>query len=222
LARRRLLGAAFCLALAAMAGKRIVLLGLIAAIPLVYLTPSLERPRRRVVLTAVAIALNVAIALSLRNLEQWGIADRIEEATLQSADSVLMGRAKLYALLGDRLPDAPLLGAGLGRITHVLQEEDAWLTNTHSDVLKHFIELGPFMFALWIGCFYWNSRHKGTLALVVFTNVLFLSDNVSIYFDVMFPFYLAFAYLGRHVHAIRVEPVRRRPTCLEPAPARAA
>lgn len=224
LARRRLLGAAFCLALACMAGKRIVLLGLLAAIPLVYITPALDRPRRRVAMTAVAIAINVTIALALRNLVEWGIADRIQEATLQSADAVLMGRAKLYTLLSDRLPDAPLLGAGLGRITHVLQAEDAWLTNTHSDVLKHFIELGPLMFALWIGCFYWTSRHKGALALTVFTNVLFLSDNVSIYFDVMFPFYLAFAYLGYRAPVSRVEPVirRRRPTCLEPAEAQAA
>ena len=222
LTRRRLLGAAVCLVLACMAGKRIVLLGLVAAIPLVYVTPALNRPRRRLVLTTIAIALNVAIALALRNLEEWGIADRIQEATLQSADAVLMGRAKLYALLTDRLPDAPLLGAGLGRITHVLQAEDAWLTNTHSDVLKHFIELGPFMFALWIGCFYWTSRDKGALALTVFTNVLFLSDNVSIYFDVMFPFYLAFAYLGHCTPVSRIEPVRRRPTCLEPVAARAA
>lgn len=223
LARRRLLSAAFCLALACMAGKRIVLLGLLAAIPLVYITPALDRPRRRVALTAVAIALNVTIALALRNLEQWGIASRIQEATMQSADAVLMGRAKLYALLSDRLPDSPLLGAGLGRITHVLQSEDAWLTNTHSDVLKHFIELGPLMFALWIGCFYWTSRHRGALALTVFTNILFLSDNVSIYFDVMFPFYLAFAYLDHRQAVSRIEPVaRRRPTCLEPAPARAA
>ena len=141
-----------------------------------------------------------------------------------SGDNASMGRAGLFALLSDRLPDAGILGVGLGRISHLLEAERAWLTNTHSDVLKYFVELGPLMFAVWIGCFYWTSRAAGTLGLAVFINVLFLSDNVSIYFDVMFPFYLAFAYLGSRPSQSRVEPVgrRRRPTCLEPAQAQAA
>jgi hypothetical protein len=217
LARRHLPGAVLSVLLALVAGKRIVVLGLLAALPLVFLAPSLERPRRRALVTLVAVALNIATAMSLRNLDDWGIADRIQEVTLQSADVVLMGRAKLYALLADRLPATPVVGAGLGRITHVLEAESAWLTNTHSDVLKHFIELGPVMFAGWIGCFYWTSRRKSTLALTVFMNVLFLSDNVSIYFDVMFPFYLSFAYLDQQRTAVQPRQIaRRRPTCLEP------
>jgi len=204
--------------LALLAGKRIVVLGLLVAAPLVFLAPSLERPKRRALVTLIAVGLNVATAMSLRNLDEWGIADRIQEITLQSADAVLMGRAKLYALLSDRLPATPIVGAGLGRITYVLESENAWLTNTHSDVLKHFIELGPVMFAGWIGCFYWTARRKSTLALAVFMNVLFLSDNVSIYFDVMFPFYLSCAYLDQERSAVRSErTVRRRPPCIEPA-----
>lgn len=133
---------------------------------------------------------------------------------MQSADAVLMGRARLFALLADRLPESPVLGVGLGRITHVLSAEGAWLTNTHSDVLKHYMEVGPLMFAGWIGCFYWLSRRRGTLALTVFMNVLFLSDNVSIYFDVMFPFYLAFAYIDHSRAAAPTQRVRRmRPVC---------
>lgn len=217
LARRRLPGAVLSVVLALLAGKRIVVLGLLAALPVVFLAPSLERPRRRALVTLVALVLNIATAMSLRNLEDWGIADRIQEVTLQSADAVLMGRAKLYALLADRLPATPMVGAGLGRITHVLEAENAWLTNTHSDILKHFIELGPVMFAGWIGCFYWTSRRKSTLALTVFMNVLFLSDNVSIYFDVMFPFYLSFACLDEQRTVVRPQQAaRRRPTCLEP------
>jgi hypothetical protein len=129
-----------------------------------------------------------------------------------------MGRARLFSLLADRLPETPVLGAGLGRITHVLTTEGAWLTNTHSDVLKHYIELGPAMFAAWIGCFYWASRRRGTLALAVLMNVLFLSDNVSIYFDVMFPFYLSFAYLASDLSLKpqRVVFRQRQLACVEP------
>ena len=224
LARRQLLGAGLCFVLAVLGGKRIVLLGLLVAVPVALVAPSSFQDRkRRAVFALLAVALNIMAALSLRNLDEWGIADRIQAMTLQSADAVLMGRARLFAIVADRLPSAPVLGAGLGRITDVLESERAWLTNTHSDVLKHFIELGPVMFAAWIGCFYWTSRRKGMLALTMFMNVLFLSDNVSIYFDVMFPFYLAVAYLGHRQTVSRAEPiVRRRPTCLEPAPARAA
>jgi hypothetical protein len=216
LARRKLLGAGLCVLLACLAGKRIVLLGLILALPMSVVAFSLASYRRRVVVTLVAIAVNVTVALSLRNLDEWGIADRIQATTQQSADAVLMGRVKLFGLVADRLPDAPVLGAGLGRITDVLESESAWLTNTHSDVLKHFIELGPVMFPVWIGCFYWTSRRSGALALTVFMNVLFLSDNVSIYFDVMFPFYLAFAHLDHRLTVAGQRVVRRRRTCLEP------
>ena len=223
LARRRLGGAALCLLLAFLAGKRIVLIGLLAAVPVALLAPSLESARRRTLVAAVAIALNVVMALSLRDLDGSGIADRIQDMTMQSADAVLMGRARLFSMVADRLPDTPILGAGLGRITHVLAAENAWLTNTHSDVLKHYIELGPVMFAAWIGCFYWASRRRGSLALAVLMNVLFLSDNVSIYFDVMFPFYLSFAYLDRQLgSAPQHVAARRRPLAgISPAPAAA-
>jgi hypothetical protein len=220
LARRRLIGTVLCLLLACLAGKRIVVLGLAAALPVAFLAPVLESRKGRVAVTVLATVLNAGAALSLRNLDDWGIADRIQEVTMQSADAVLMGRQRLFALLADRLPETPIIGAGLGRITHVLASESAWLTNTHSDVLKHYIELGPAMFAIWIGCFYWTSRRRGTLALAVFMNVLFLSDNVSIYFDVMFPFYLSFAYLDQQAdrQTPRQAVGRRRPPCIDQVP----
>jgi hypothetical protein len=220
LARRQGGMAAFALVLAVIAGKRIVLAGLLVAVPVALLAPALESTKRRAAITLLAVAINVFMVLSIRNLEEWGIADQIQDATLQSADAVLMGRARLFALLADRLPDSPVVGVGLGRITHILIEERAWLTNTHSDLLKHFIEVGPLMFSLWIGCFYWFSRHRGPLALAIFMNVLFLSDNVSIYFDVMFPFYLALAYLHDARPAMKVRKVLRpmRPTCARPFP----
>ena len=216
LGRRHLLGAGLCLMLTVLGGKRIVLLGLLVAVPIALVAPSFEDRKRRAAITLLAVALNITAALALRNLDEWGIADRIQAMTMQSADAVLMGRARLFTIVADRLPSAPVLGAGLGRITDVLETERAWLTNTHSDVLKHLIELGPVMFAVWIGCFYWTSRRQGLLALTVFMNVLFLSDNVSIYFDVMFPFYLSFAYLDQRSPVKRPLTVRRRPTCTAP------
>jgi hypothetical protein len=196
LVRRRFTAATLCVMLAILGGKRIALLGLAVAVPVALVAPGLERPRRRAVVTAVAIAINVAAALSLRNLDEWGIAARIQEVTMQSADAVMMGRVRLFGLVADRVPEIWGVGAGLGRITHLLQLEGAWLTNAHSDVLKHYVELGPVMFAGWIGSFYWFSRGKGALAPALFLNVLFLSDNVSIYFDVMFCFYLTAVYLA--------------------------
>lgn len=221
LVRRRINAAVLSILLTLLAGKRIVLVGLLAAAPLAIVSPSLLTRKRRALVAVVAIALNVATALSLRNLDNWGISERIQEVTLQSADAVLMGRQRLFALVADRLPDSPFLGAGLGRITSILESESAWLTNTHSDLLKYYMELGPAIFACWIGCFYWASRAKGALALVVFMNVLFLSDNVSIYFDVMFPFYLALAYLHHDVEPRRQpgSELQRHRVCSHPEPA---
>lgn len=214
ISRRRWLLAAIVTVAVVLASKRIVLAGLAVAVPIAVLRWSFAGVNRRAVLVALAVGANVGVALSLRNLQEWGIADAIHYYTSQSADLVLMGRASLFAILTDRLPEAPWLGVGLGRITYILEAEGAWLTNTHSDILKHYMELGPIVFSLWIGCFYWMSRRAGVVALAVLMNVLFLSDNVAIYFDVMFVFYLCFGILDRQPApelALNRTAVARRP-----------
>lgn len=214
---RRLGLGAVCLLLALLAGKRIALAGLGLALPLALIGPSFDLRNRRVAITIGAVAINLIFAMSLRNLVEWGIADRIQEFTRQSADEFMMGRVTLFELVADRLPDSPVIGVGLGRISDVLQSEGAWLTNAHSDLLKHYIELGPIVFACWIGAFFWLARHRGSFALAVYMNVLFISDNVAIYFDVMFPMYLALAHLeGRAAQQAEVRAARRRPLYSDP------
>ena len=65
-----------------------------------------------------------------------------------------------------------------------------------SDILKLSYELGIFGFLVWIACFYRiNFRDTQTLILPLLINLLFITDNIFIYFHVMFPFYLLQANL---------------------------
>ena len=194
LGRRRYLQFLLAVAFALLAGKRIVAIALFSAL----VAAAAGRPdtgRKKAAIVFAAASVNLVIALALLNLDQWGISNWIADMTGRSADAIMMGRGHLFALVGDRVGEVPVWGIGLGRISDILKNESAWLTNPHSDVLKHFIEFGPALFVVWIGVLFWQTSSRSSLALAVFLNSLFLTDNVSIYFDVMFLFYLVFSSL---------------------------
>ena len=191
---------------ALLAGKRIVAIALLGALA-AAVTWRPNTAKKRAAITFAAVSVNLVLAIALLNLDQWGITNWIAEATGRSADAVMMGRGHLFALVTDRVGDVPVWGIGLGRITDILKNESAWLTNPHSDILKGFIEFGPVVFIVWIATFFWQTSSRSSLALAVFLNTLFLTDNVSIYFDVMFLFYLVFVSL------------RSQSACVVPDPA---
>lgn len=61
----------------------------------------------------------------------------------------------------------------------------------HSDILKIMLELGIFLFIIWLILFIAiNIKGKKSILLILFLNILFISDNVFIYFDTLFIFYL--------------------------------
>jgi len=117
-----------------------------------------------------------------------------------------MGRRYLFANINSYFDvswdNPPAFGLGLGRISDYLKIAGVSLTNPHSDILKYFLEFGPLAFVLWIYGFYrLHLYNRYTIVLAVFLNVLFLSDNVSIYFSVMFLFYLLNVFLMKPVES---------------------
>jgi hypothetical protein len=81
-------------------------------------------------------------------------------------------------------------GDGFGIVTKTLSDTYGMKYNFHSDVLKNFMEFGPIVFCIWIFYFYKiNTRNLNTLMVTFYTNILFVTDNVFIYFDVLFLFY---------------------------------
>jgi hypothetical protein len=85
-------------------------------------------------------------------------------------------------------------GNGLGSTNQFLSIRFKDIAFLHSDILKIIIEFGIILFIIWLVMFLIiNLKGKKTLPLILFLNVLFLSDNVFIYFDTLFIFYIMIA-----------------------------
>jgi len=107
-----------------------------------------------------------------------------------STNKLLMGRYSLYKSVMPIIGDVKIFGIGFGKIPDILLKSNSGLLNFHSDILKMFLELGPILFVLWLFYFfYFNSKNLKLFITALYLNVLFLSDNVFVYFDVMFFFY---------------------------------
>jgi hypothetical protein len=171
--------------------KRIAILGtlLLVATYLGARIVRLDLSRRRNLVATAMVLVNAAILALLYLLSRGAFDDLFEEVTGFSANLVTMGRAHIYAYLCDTI-GFRILGGGLGATTAALQTQDFMVLNAHSDILKYTLELGPVMATVLMFTFYRLSSRSTELAmLTMFLNVLFISDNVSIYSETMFLFY---------------------------------
>jgi uncharacterized membrane protein len=178
--------------------KRIAIAGTLAA-ALAYLALGaikLDVHRHRRAIAVALVAVNAGI-LALTYFLSQGTFDRaIREYTGLSTDWVTMGRAELYELIFAKLPITPL-GHGLGSTTVLLERHGMTAINAHSDLLKYAVEVGPIVASAWLYTFYkLAARSLPTLVLAAYLNVLLVTDNVSIYVDVMFTFYVLFGVLA--------------------------
>tara|TARA_Y100001970_G_C14246701_1_gene868826 strand:+ start:3284 stop:4492 length:1209 start_codon:yes stop_codon:yes gene_type:complete len=115
----------------------------------------------------------------------------------RSLNFILMGRVELFnhafELSSNSIWDNfHILGLGLGRLSESLQGSYfTHLTNIHSDVIKIFIENGVLLFIYLFYSIYKFSAHKlELLIIIIFFNVLLISDNILIYFNTMYIFNL--------------------------------
>lgn len=122
-------------------------------------------------------------------------------------NSFTKGRYNLWVLITNRF-GLNFLGSGLGSISQFLVVDLEYpLHNPLNDVLKVCVEHGFIVFALWFLTFYYvNSRTNSGFILSIYSNILFLTTNVLIYFFFMFCFYfIQTAFLGKSYN--RKEPV---------------
>jgi hypothetical protein len=114
----------------------------------------------------------------------------IEQNLGVSSNFITQGRYNIYQDIFAHFGKISLWGFGLGAINDFLSAAGYQLVNLHSDVLKIFFEFGPLTFVLWIYLFhYWSNTFLAS-SLAIYVNILFFTDNVFIYFDVMFIFYI--------------------------------
>ena len=153
--------------------------------------------RGRIRLVPIGIAfLNLLFVILLIRIGSGHYDQLISISTGMSVDAVTMGRRVLYAQVLGFIQDISWLGIGLGKTTQILSSIGYELQNLHSDLLKYFLEFGPILFGVWIyGLYRLNTLSPRLITMLVYLNILFITDNVSIYFNVMFLFYLLQAFI---------------------------
>lgn len=128
----------------------------------------------------------------------------ILEAVCWGANINTNGRVEIYGRMADEARfSLTYFGKGIGYVEHLLQ---CWnisaFSNLHNDLLKFYIELGflgllLYLFAFGVvikyaGKIYEDSKAAALLGMVVYTMLLFATDNVSIYMVYLVPLYSAF------------------------------
>jgi hypothetical protein len=173
--------------------KRIALLGVILAFVTFFLLKGFyQKPQRYPRVLLIATVINVFIVINLYLFSVGSYDDLIEKVFGVSANYLSQGRYELYQGIFEQVKASVLIaGLGLGSITHYLTVNQAFLENLHSDILKSFLEFGAPLFVFWIFQFYKKtSKELQLLIISLYINIMFLTDNVFIYFDVMLFYYL--------------------------------
>jgi hypothetical protein len=154
-------------------------------------------------LPILALIMNALFIVLLRGFF-LGNFDNIIEETFGIAPNVLsMGRQTILAEMNEHVKSISWLGIGLGKSVDLLSNsiQLEGINNLHSDLIKNFIEFGPVVFSIWIYSFYRiNAISRTGLALTFYLNIIYLTDNVSIYFFVMTVFYYLIAVNNHKIH----------------------
>jgi hypothetical protein len=138
-----------------------------------------------------------------------GVYDQyVYEKTGFSLDRLLMGRKTFYSLALDNLGDFSWFGGGIGKIDDIIKDFYGIPINLHSEVLRNYLEFGVILFVLWIVIIFYQATFsiKSTIFLC-YLNILLLTDNVFIYFEIMFSFYF-FIQLFISEMPSKIKPVR--------------
>ncbi|MEM9831980.1 MAG: O-antigen ligase family protein [Bacteroidota bacterium] len=173
-------------------GKRTVLAG-VAVCLIIYFILAVFRinvRRHRVTLSILALLVNALLIYFIYLLVNGTFDHIIVENTGLPPNSFTKGRYNLWKIIISAY-DLGYLGSGLGSISYLLVDQLNYpLHNPLNDVLKIAVEHGFFVFSLWIFTYYFlNSYHRHALVITIYSNILFLTTNVIIYFFFMFCVY---------------------------------
>ncbi|MUU79060.1 hypothetical protein [Winogradskyella endarachnes] len=145
------------------------------------------------------IFLNFALLIIVYNFIQGNFDELITNITGISPNWFTQGRLRVYTDTLNHFSSNLLFGNSLGSTNLFLTDNFENISFLHSDILKIIIEMGFISYLVWVfGFFKINLVNKKVIPLLVFMNLLFLSDNVFIYFDTLFIFYLLIIYYSLH------------------------
>lgn len=157
----------------------------------------------------VFLALNLIVVFLFFQLMSGRYDEYIFEQTGLSPNQFSLGRYDLYSFILEIIGPLPLQGVGFGKTADILYHHGSTILNFHSDIIKNFLEFGPLLFAIWLFSFYhFNSVSFKIFILVVFVNVVLLTDNIFIYFEVMFQFYFLIFVMLQKLESLQLESAR--------------
>jgi hypothetical protein len=173
--------------------KRVSLVGLIVVfiIYLIYRKKEFSDVNLKIIIP-VLILVNLALVFIIYNFSMGEYDYLFGEITGRFSDDVVSGRKGIYQIFFEKFDLSKLifLGEGIGKVMQVISERVGFKFNFHSDILKNYTEMGPAMFIAWIYFLYkLNSKNLISFLYIIYINILFISDNVFVYFDVLFLFY---------------------------------
>jgi hypothetical protein len=176
-----------------LSAKRVSLIGLTVVILvfLLYRKKEFSKINLKIIIPIVIIA-NLALVYLIYNFTLGEYDYLFGEFTGRFSDDVTSGRKGIYLIFFEKfdLNNISLLGEGIGKVMQVISERAGFKFNFHSDILKNYTEMGPIMFVVWIYFLYkLNSKNFISFLYIVYINILFISDNAFVYFDVLFLFY---------------------------------
>lgn len=117
-----------------------------------------------------------------------------------SINHLTQGRFVVYNDVLEQFSQDLWTGSSLGSIHLYLRKKYETFEYIHSDILKIVIELGVFSFIIWLLFFIViNIKGRKSIYIILFLNILFITDNVFIYFDTLFVFYLILAKYDQEI-----------------------
>lgn len=183
----------FSLILFILSLKRVSLFGMLVVVVfyLFYKKKEFSGVNYKVILPA-AIIINLILVYLIYNFALGNYDYLFSTYTGRFSDDVVSGRKGIYFVFFEKfdLTKLSILGEGIGKVMDVISRYAGYKFNFHSDILKNYTEMGPVIFIAWIYFMYKiNSRNLISLLYIIYINVLFISDNAFVYFDVLFLFY---------------------------------
>jgi hypothetical protein len=179
-----------------LASKRIVFLSLFAVIVSDFLfKKALKNPSafRKNAFALLFTGANVLFLVMLESLATHQYDDLIQSTLGVSPNFLFTGRIVVFQSVFEYFGEIPIIGDGIGFVTFLLQSESvsSQLGLLHSDIVKFFLEFGviPFTVGLFF-IFRAAMNHRHALFLLIYYNVLGLTDNITIYVDTMLIIYL--------------------------------
>lgn len=192
--------------------KRIVLIALVLIIILFPLIKVIWKKynvtynkKAKIIIPILLVIINFSLVHFYRNFAYGEFDQTITEITGKSANFLSMGRQYFFRTLFDHYGGTPWLGIGIGRLDEFLHTEIIVINNLHSDILKNYFEFGVISFAFWLFFIYYISIFSiEVFLLTIYMNIVFITDNVFIYFTVLFFYYLFIVICyGKYIYSVK-------------------